>query len=108
MSDHDPFNEPEAAHPRARELMIEEFLWDCVDEEAPFGSDEGHDAFYEFREWRQRNRRKKLTACLAWIMQGEDLKNYNEKLCTDEAVERALVNPDGAFLANTYDPIFPR
>ena len=56
MREHDPFNEPETAHPRARELMSEAFLWDCVDEEAPFGSDEGFDAYYEFREWRQHNR----------------------------------------------------
>src|SRR5262245_3593365 len=103
MSDHDPFNEPETAHPRARELMTEEFLWDCVDEEAPFGSDEGHDAYYEFREWRQRNKEKPLTACLAWIMQGEDLKDYNDELCSDEAVERALEKPAAAFLADAYD-----
>ncbi len=56
--------------------MAEEFLWDCVDEEAPFGSDEGHDAYYEFRAWRARNKKKKLTACLSWIMEGQ-LKKYN-------------------------------
>jgi uncharacterized protein YfeS len=103
MSDHDPFNEPETAHPRARELMTEEFLWDCVDEDAPFGSDEGHDAYYEFREWRQRNREKQLTDCLGWIMQGEDLKNYNDALCSDEAVDQALEKPAEAFLADAYD-----
>jgi uncharacterized protein YfeS len=102
-TDHDPFNEPKAAHPRGRELMTEEFFWDCVDEEAPFGSDEGHGAYYQFRDWRRRNRKKKLTACLAWIMQGKDLKGYNDELCSDEAVERDLENPDEAFLADAYD-----
>src|SRR5438105_15589798 len=90
MSDHDPFNDPETAHSRARELMTEEFLWDCVDEEAPFGSDEGHNAYYEFREWRERNKKKNLTACLAWIMQGEKLKNYNDELCSDDTIEQDL------------------
>jgi uncharacterized protein YfeS len=103
MSDHDPFSEPETAHPRAGELMTEEFLWDCTDEEAPFGSDEGFDAYYEFREWRRRNRKQPLTACLAWIMQGEDLENYNDELCSDEAIERDLEKPDQAFLADAYD-----
>lgn len=28
--EHDPFNEPERAHPRARALMLEGPLWDCV------------------------------------------------------------------------------
>jgi uncharacterized protein YfeS len=102
MSDHDPFNEPETAHPRARALMTEAFFWDCTDEEAPFGSDEGHDAYYEFRDWRQRNRKKNLTACLWWIMEGK-LKKYNEDLCSDEAIERDLEDPDEAFLADSYD-----
>jgi uncharacterized protein YfeS len=102
MSDHDPFNEPETAHPRARELMAEEFFWDCTDEEAPFGSDEGHDAYYEFRDWRKRNKKKNLTACLSWVMEGK-LKNYTEDLCSDEAIERDLEAPDEAFLADAYD-----
>lgn len=102
-TDHDPFNEPETAHPKARELMTEEFFWDCADEEAPFGSDEGHDAYHEFRQWRQQNKKKKLIDCLAWIMQGEDLKNYNEKLYSNEVIERDLRNPDEAFLADGYD-----
>jgi uncharacterized protein YfeS len=102
-TDHDPFNEPETAHPRARELMTEEFFWDCVDEEAPFGSDEGSDAYYEFRGWRQRNKTNKLTECFSWVMEGEKLTNYNDDLCSDEAIERDLQNPDDAFLADAYD-----
>jgi uncharacterized protein YfeS len=102
-TEHDPFNEPEIAHSRARELMTEEFFWDCVDEEAPFGSDEGHDAYFEFRRWRRQNKKNKLTACLTWIMEGEELENYNDELCSDEAIERDVENPEGAFLADSYD-----
>ena len=102
-SDHDPFNEPELAHPRARELMTEEFLWNCADEEAPFGSDEGNDAYFEYRRWRRRHKKKNLTACLAWIMQGDELENYSEDLCSPAAIERDLANPDEAFLADEYD-----
>jgi uncharacterized protein YfeS len=102
MSDHDPFNEPETAHPRARELMTEESLWDCVDEEAPFGSDEGNDAYYEFRAWRKRNKKKNLTACLSWIMDGK-LQNYTDELFSDETIERDLDDPDESFLADDYD-----
>lgn len=101
--EHDPFNEPELAHPRARELMTEEFFWDCTDEEAPFGSDEGDTAYYEFRSWRRRNKDKNLTACLAWIMDGEELESYNDELCSDETIERDIENPDEAFLADAYD-----
>jgi uncharacterized protein YfeS len=102
MSDHDPFNEPETAHPRARELMVESLFWDCVDEGAPFGSDEGSDAYYEWRRWREVNPTAPLTECLSWILDGK-LAGYNDALCTDEQIEQDLANPDGAFLADHYD-----
>ena len=103
MTDHDPFNEPEQAHARARELMKEPLLWDCVDEEAPFGSDEGHDAYYEFRDWRKRHPKSPLTECLGWIMDGR-LDDYDETLCSDARVRRDVEQPDQAFLAESYDP----
>ena len=102
MSDHDPFNEPETAHPRARELMVETFFWDCVDERAPFGSDEGSDAYYEWRSWREANPLSPLTDCISWILDGK-LNDYNDTLCTDEQIEEDLANPDAAFLSDHYD-----
>ena len=102
MCDHDPFNEPETAHPRARELMVEPFFWDCVDERAPFGSDEGSDAYYEWRSWREENPSGSLTECLRWIL-GGDLEGYNDALYTDAQIERDLAEPDDAFLADQYD-----
>jgi hypothetical protein len=75
MTEHDPFNEPELAHPRARELMTEPLFWDCVDESAPFGSDEGSDAYYEWRFWREENLNTSLSECFAWILNGE-LSDY--------------------------------
>jgi uncharacterized protein YfeS len=46
---------PKTAHPKAKELLTEEFYWSPIEESGPFGSDEGSDAFYGFREWRTRN-----------------------------------------------------
>jgi len=102
MCDHDPFNEPETAHNRARELMVEPFFWDCADERAPFGSDEGSEAYYEWRDWRENNPAKPLTECLSWILDG-NLSGYNESLCEEEQIERDLSNPSDAFLADHYD-----
>ncbi len=46
----------ENAHLKARELFKEEFYWSPVEETSPFGSDDGADAFYQFREWRETNK----------------------------------------------------
>jgi len=102
MSDHDPFNNPEQANPRARELMREEFFWDCVDEWAPFGSDEGNDAYYEWRNWREENKNNELVECFSWILDGR-LNEYNESLITGERIEKDIENPDDAFLSEAYD-----
>lgn len=102
MSEHDPFNEPESAHPRARELMREPVFWDCADEGAPFGSDEGFDAYYEWRAWRTEHPQAPLTECLNWICDGR-LAAYNHSLSTPEAVARDLAHPDQALLADHFD-----
>ncbi|MBK7880598.1 MAG: hypothetical protein IPJ83_08600 [Saprospiraceae bacterium] len=47
---------PETAHPNAKKLMTEEFYWSPIEESGPFGNDEGSDAFYGFRQWRQSNK----------------------------------------------------
>ncbi|HUY91220.1 MAG TPA: molybdate metabolism regulator [Pirellulales bacterium] len=102
MTDHDPFNEPETAHPRARELMREPLFWDCVDESAPFGSDEGSDAYYEWRNWREENPDAPLTECFDWILAG-NLDAYNDSLASDAQIEKDAADPENALLGDQYD-----
>jgi uncharacterized protein YfeS len=77
--DHDPWNEPSQRHPRARDLMREETFWDCVNELAPFGSDEGADAYVEYRDWRAENPESNLIECIVWILDGR-IDEYNVSL----------------------------
>ncbi len=100
--DYDPFNDPSTAHARAREMLLEPFFWDCVDEETPFGSDEGHDAYFEYRRWRAANPSAPLVKCLSWIMAGR-VDEYTEGLCSDERIASDLENPEDAFLAEDYE-----
>jgi len=97
----DPLSNPDSAHPRARELMTEPILWDCVNERGLFGSDEGSEAFYEWREWRAENPEAPITDCFNWILDGQ-LSLYNASLCTDEQISTDLRNPKRAFLAKHF------
>lgn len=45
-----------SAHPNAQALMTEDFYFSPSEETAPFGSDDGWDAAYGFREWRLTNK----------------------------------------------------
>lgn len=85
IEDHDPWNEPTHRHPRAQELMPDESLWDCVNELAPFGSDEGADAYREYRQWRRENPNNNLLDCLSWILGGSS-DEYNSSLIEQPTV----------------------
>ena len=79
---------PLTSHPIFRKYFSNEIYYDCGDEEAPFGSDEGHDAFSELEE---SVRKKKKTNFLdfprviieeIWEMDylTPDLENTDEEL----------------------------
>ena len=79
---------PLTSHPTFRKYFSDEIYYDCGDEEAPFGSDEGHDAFSELEE---SVRKKKKTIFLdfprviieeIWEMDylTPDLENTDEEL----------------------------
>ena len=46
---------PKTSHPRFTEHFTEELYYDCVDEEAPFGSDEGSDTLDSLEEKIRKN-----------------------------------------------------
>jgi uncharacterized protein YfeS len=55
MFDHPHYK---AAHPDAKKLMDEPFYFSPIEESAPFGSDDGSDAFMDFEQWRPSNPEK--------------------------------------------------
>ena len=48
---------PLTSHPTFRKYFSNEIYYDCGDEEAPFGSDEGNDALYELQETIQKKKK---------------------------------------------------
>lgn len=42
--------DPSNAHPNARALLVEDFYWDCVDDNSPVGNDTGADVLAGYRE----------------------------------------------------------
>jgi len=85
------------AHPKAIELVPEEFFWSCIDELAPFGSDEGDIALAEYRDWRKSNPNTPTLKCLKWVIEsvGEmDFADYNQKI-TDKKLIKSQLEDDG-------------
>ena len=85
------------AHERAIELIPEEFFWSCIDELAPFGSDEGDMALSEFRDWKKDNPNKEIYECLIWTIEGvseKSLAEYNEKILDKSLIQSQLDDDD--------------
>jgi len=101
--EHDPFNEPRQRSKRSRELMKEDFFWDCVDEESPFGSDEGWEAYYSYRDWRKENPKGTPIEYMDDVMLGQS-NDYNTSLTNDEVIIQSAKSPRKAFLGDKYDP----
>ena len=93
-------------HPNALKLIPDDFFWDCVDELAPFGSDEGDTALAEWREWRKINPNKSVLECLRWVVEsvGEiSFMDYNSDLIDKDKIYEQLNDEDFDQYVNTLD-----
>jgi len=82
--------------------MQESFFWETADEDAPFGSDEGWTAYYEWHDWRAENPSAPLLDCFSWFLDGR-LDEYNDSLLEDGQIAADIENPEKAFLADSFD-----
>jgi uncharacterized protein YfeS len=85
------------AHPRALELIPDEFFWSTFDELAPFGSDEGDTALAEYRSWRKKHPRAPLEKCLIWTIEsvGEiSIEKYSDAIFNEATVKAKLEDED--------------
>lgn len=85
------------AHPKAIEIIPEDFFWSCINELAPFGSDEGDTALAEYRDWRKANPNTPTLECLKWVIEsvGEmNFADYNQKIVDKDLVNSQLEDDD--------------
>jgi uncharacterized protein YfeS len=81
--------------------MQDPMFWDCVNELAPFGSDEGADAYVEYRNWRVDNPDANLIECISWILGGKQ-SEYNDSLSQDAVIR----DSDASALKFGYNDAF--
>lgn len=85
----------EFGHPRALELVPDDFFWDCVDELGPFGSDEGDTALEEYRGWRREHPNAPLLECLTWTIEQvseADFEDYTDGIARKQRLLEQLAD----------------
>lgn len=83
----------ENAHQRAIELFPQDFFWSCIDELAPFGSDEGDMALSEFRDWKKANPNTATYECLKWTIEGvseQSMSKYNKNILDRDRIKAQI------------------
>jgi len=80
-----------SASPKAQVLMTDEFYWSPIEETAPFGSDDGSDAAYGFRQWRLLNKTASPVTYLKGLIESWQYPffDYNE---TDTTKIKEYIN----------------
>lgn len=83
-------------HERAIKIADYEFFWDCVDELAPFGSDESYMAFAELCDWREDYPDADIIECYKWILScwGLELEEYDESIIENENIVKIIKDLD--------------
>ncbi|HEY6502542.1 MAG TPA: hypothetical protein VIZ28_01085 [Chitinophagaceae bacterium] len=71
------------AHPTASALMKEEWWWSPADDLSPFGNDDGADALYIYKDWRENNKNTKSSLFIyylqkRWNMSFSHINNDSE------------------------------
>jgi uncharacterized protein YfeS len=78
-------------------LGIGDWFWDQGDELAPFGSDEGDEAFREFQRWRSANPGSPVMECIRWVVEtvGEvPIDRYDDSIVNAETAARRVAAPE--------------
>ncbi|MED5620264.1 MolR family transcriptional regulator [Ideonella sp. BN130291] len=85
----------ETSHPKFRELAVDSFYYDCTDEFAPFGSDDGADTLAALQEWfRRGGRPERLPQFLVDLSSGWNLGVPAGLIQGSEAHKRAWLEQD--------------
>lgn len=86
----------EIPHERAIKIANYEFFWDCLDELAPFGSDEGYMAFAELCDWLNENPDLSIINCFQWILSCWDMKleDFDESIIENHNIIKIIQDFD--------------
>lgn len=95
---------PETAHPKAKKLLMDEFYWSPIEESGPFGNDDGSDAFYGFKKWRQSNKHVSPIVYLKELIESWGYSSFNLNEMNEYSLKKYVSSsPIGARMLTGQD-----
>lgn len=88
---------PESAHPAAREILADDFFWDPVDDNSPFGNDTGADVLAMFPDRRREHPESAPLVFLTELLQGWEVVDAHWEAISPEEVGALLQEDEFSF-----------
>lgn len=88
---------PESAHPRARELIGEDFFGDVGDDNSPFGNDTGSDTPAHLRRWRAEHQREPVSVFLQELLESWEVEDDHWSVESPEEVAQLIEEDEMSF-----------
>jgi uncharacterized protein YfeS len=88
-------------HPNAAQILTDDFYWDTVDENSPFGNDTGADTLHFFHQWRVQHPNTNPIIFLEHLLKEWNVTNDYWELTESSAVSDQLEKDEFSF--NTRD-----
>lgn len=104
------------AHPNAKPLLYDEFFFDPIEETAPFGNDDGADAYVHFLQYRLGNPKGSLLECVKLLIDNwgypkfdlyeTDFHKLEPYLMHKDRAPRMLRGTDAIIVATAFGQLY--
>jgi uncharacterized protein YfeS len=88
---------PDHAHPKAQRALTNTFFWSCIDDNTPFGNDNGADTLSFYREWRATHPSDAAIHFLTALLQGWSVTPTQWDVTAPEQIARLIAEDEFSF-----------
>lgn len=89
---------PENSHPNAVAILTDEFYWNELDDNSPFGNDTGNDILKLFQKWREKHWMETPIAFLDQLLDKWEVSNDFWDVTDAAEVENLLAQDEFSFI----------
>lgn len=89
---------PENSHPNAVAILTDDFYWDEIDDNSPFGNDTGNDTLKHFQEWREKNWTETPIAFLDQLLGNWEVTNDFWEVTDASEAQKLLEQDEFSFI----------
>jgi uncharacterized protein YfeS len=88
---------PDHAHPKAQRALTSTFFWSCIDDNTPFGNDNGADTLSFYRDWRPTHASEATIHFVTALLKDWGVASTQWDVTAPEQIARLIVEDEFSF-----------